>query len=150
MNTILSKKCQYALHALVHMAENKQATTQVGKICESKNIPRKFLESILLELCKGGLLGSKQGNGGGYFLKRNPTSISLIEIIQLIDGTIDMLPCASLDYYKSCGMCSDKINCRIKNVFFTVSERTFQVLSQTYLSDIANNEAAIENPGIKC
>lgn len=138
--TSLSKKCQYALHALAYIAECKEPTIQIGKICESRSIPRKFLEAILLDLCKGDILGSKRGNGGGYYLKKKPGEISLIQVIQLVDGGIDLLPCASVIHTAPCETCTDEVDCRLRKVFGKVSGKTYSVLSGTFISDIANKK----------
>jgi Rrf2 family protein len=126
------------------MAERKESTVQAGGICRSKNIPRKFLESILLELRKNGILGSRQGNGGGFFLKRNPDSISLLEIIHLMDGVVAMLPCASLHSFTPCDTCQDEVNCRFKIIFSKVRDNTFQILSQTFVSDLINRDSVVK------
>jgi Rrf2 family protein len=144
MATLLSKKCQYALHALAYMAERNDLTVQVVEICKSKNIPRKFLESILLELRKSGILGSRQGKGGGFFLKRNPNSISLLEIIHLVDGVVAMLPCVALHNFTPCETCPDEGHCHFKRIFSTVRDSTFKILSQTYIADLVNKGSFIE------
>jgi Rrf2 family protein len=138
---MLSKKCQYALHALICIASRNESPTQVVEICRTKNIPRKFLEVILLELKNGGILVSKKGKGGGYSLKRPANTISVIEIIRHIDGAVAMIPCVSLHYYQSCGMCADENNCAINQLFSTVRDQTIQVLSSTLLSDLIQSQS---------
>ena len=122
-------------------------TVQAVGIYESKKIPRKFLETILLNLRKGGVLGSKKGKGGGYYLNKDPRTISLIEIVKLMDGAVAMLPCVSGNYQYACGMCTDAATCRIKEVFSMVRDQTVKVLSQTYLSDIL--EIKLHHPLLK-
>ena len=66
---MLSKKCQYALHALIYLAnQDEEVTVTIGEIATEKAIPKKFLEAILLDLKNAGILGSKKGKSGGYYL----------------------------------------------------------------------------------
>ena len=97
---MLSKKCKYAIHALVHLAKKyQQGPVHIQEIADKEKIPKKFLEAILLELRKAKILHSKKGKGGGYYLQKRPDEVNLIEIIRLMDGAIAMLPCVSLNYY---------------------------------------------------
>ena len=89
---MLSKKCKYAIHALVHMAKDPEEKFLIKDISEVCNIPKKFLEAILLDLKRAGVLGSKQGKGGGYFLRRNPAEVNLAEVVRLFDGAIAAVP----------------------------------------------------------
>jgi len=100
---MLSKKNRYAFHALEYLAL-KQGTGPVliEEIAREKQIPKKFLESILLELKKAGFLSSKMGKGGGYYLLKSPDEIRFAHIIRLIDGPIALLPCVSLNYHEKC------------------------------------------------
>ena len=99
---MLSKKSKYAIHALVYLAERDgQGPVQIGEIADSQNIPKKFLEAILLELKNGRILNSKKGKGGGYYLQRKPEEINLTEVIRLTNGAIALLPCVSLNFYES-------------------------------------------------
>ncbi|EJF09727.1 BadM/Rrf2 family transcriptional regulator [Pontibacter sp. BAB1700] len=100
---MLSKKTKYAFHALTYLAENQdKGAVLIQEIAASKNISHKFLENILLELKKAGILGSKKGKGGGYYLIKKPEEITLAKIIRLLNGPIAWLPCVSLNYYEKC------------------------------------------------
>ena len=91
---MLSKKCQYALHAMVYIAEQDPAeVVTIQEIAVKRNIPRKFLEIILSELKQGRLIGSRKGKTGGYFLEKKANEITILEIVRLIDGAVAMLPC---------------------------------------------------------
>jgi Rrf2 family protein len=135
---MLSKKCQYALHAMVYIAEyDPSKVVTIQEIAATKNIPRKFLEIILSELKQGGLIGSRKGKTGGYFLQRNASEISILEIVRLIDGAVAMLPCVSLNFYESCGRCEDEATCRINKVFSVVRDQTLHVLTTNTLADLS-------------
>lgn len=134
---MLSKKCQYALHALLYMVEHEESDRlTIHEIAERKNIPKKFLENILINLKNAGILGSKKGKFGGYYLKRKPAEVSVLEVIRLIDGAVAMLPCVSLNFYQSCGRCENEATCSINRLFSAVRDETLKILSGSSLSDL--------------
>jgi Rrf2 family protein len=88
-----SKKAEYALRAVLAMSRSAPGTVfSIQSLSHEERIPLKFLEQILLVLRKGGLLQSKRGAGGGYHLGRSPSRITLGEILELVDGPLDILP----------------------------------------------------------
>src|SRR4051794_9943177 len=92
----LSKKTQYSLRALYALArEYGKGPVLIGHVAEHETIPKKFLEQILLSLKNLGLVSSKKGKGGGYFLVRPPDQVTIAEVIRLIEGPLAPLPCAS-------------------------------------------------------
>jgi Rrf2 family protein len=134
---MLSKKCQYALHALKYIANQpSDSLVTIKEIAEGENIPKKFLEAILADLKLGGILASKQGKFGGYYLNRDPKKISILEVIRKIDGAVAMLPCVSLNFYSSCGRCDNEETCKIKEIFSKVRDETLKVLSKTTVKDL--------------
>lgn len=140
---MLSKKTKYALHALTYLAK-KGATqpTLIVEISEHERIPRKFLESILLDLKKQGILASKMGKGGGYFLRFEPKDIKVSTIIRLFNGPIALLPCVSLNYYQKCDECSDEVTCGLNKVFIDVRNETLKILENKSIQDIIDQEIA--------
>lgn len=134
---MLSKKCKYAIHALVYLAERyDQGPVHIQDIAVDQRIPKKFLEAILLELKNAKILGSKKGKGGGYYMYRKPEDVNLIEIIRLMDGAIAMLPCVSLNYYEPCEECVNEHLCGIRDAFIGVRDETLRVLSEHTLAQI--------------
>ena len=89
---MLSKKCKYAIHALVHMGHHPEEKFLIKEISGACNIPKKFLEAILLELNRAGILGSKKGKGGGYFLRRNVGDVNLAEVVGYLMGPLRWYP----------------------------------------------------------
>src|SRR4249919_976632 len=86
---MLSKKTQYAFQALMYLThEYEKGPVLIADISRKKHIPLKFLENILLELKKAGILDSKKGKGGGYFLAKDPADVTLATVMRLIDGPI--------------------------------------------------------------
>jgi Rrf2 family protein len=139
---MLSKKCKYAIHALVYLAERyDQGPVHIQDIAEDQRIPKKFLEAILLELKNAKILGSKKGKGGGYYMYRKPEDVNLIEIIRLMDGAIAMLPCVSLNYYEPCEECVNEHLCGIRDAFIGVRDETLRVLSEHTLARIVSIKA---------
>jgi Rrf2 family protein len=141
---MLSKKCKYAIHALVYLAERfQQGPVHIQEIAEAQHIPKKFLEAILLELRNAKILHSKKGKGGGYYLYKKPQDVNLIEIIRLMDGAIAMLPCVSLNYYEPCEECIDEKTCGIRFAFLGVRDETLRILSESTLDQIVKRQKAI-------
>jgi len=141
---MLSKKCKYAIHALVYLADRfQQGPVHIQEIAETQHIPKKFLEAILLELRNAKILHSKKGKGGGYYLYKKPQEVNLIEIIRLMDGAIAMLPCVSLNYYEPCEECIDEKTCGIRFAFLGVRDETLRILSESTLEQIVKRQKAI-------
>jgi Rrf2 family protein len=133
----LSKKTRYAIIALTRLArEYNNGPIQIREIAESEKIPQRFLESILLELRKLGILGSKLGKEGGYFLLKNPADVKLAEIIRHFEGTIALMYCVSEKAYRPCEFCKDEATCQIRRVFKEIRDSTFDILSRTSLASL--------------
>jgi Rrf2 family protein len=133
---MLSQKAKYALRALLVMAENADdGPVHIADIAASEGISRKFLEAILLELRKKGLLISRRGARGGYRLARPADQIYFGEIIRNIDGPLAPLPCASVTAFQRCADCSDPDGCAIRWLMQRVQEATAGVLDNCTLAD---------------
>lgn len=133
---MLSKKTRYAFQALIYLAErHDKGPVLIEEISEQRKISKKFLENILLELRNMGVLGSKKGKGGGYYLIKEPSSIPLIKIIRMLDGPIALLPCVSLNYYEKCEECDEK-TCSLRTVMTEVRDQTLKILEERTLADI--------------
>src|SRR5690242_8528996 len=109
---MLSNKTKYAIKALVALAREKKPMT-ILEVAEKEKIPKKFLEAILLELKKQGILGSKIGIGGGYYLRKEPNEVVLTQVLRAVGGPIALLPCVSLNFYERCEDCTDEISCSL-------------------------------------
>ena len=134
---MLSKKTKYGLKALTYLAKQETKTpVQIAEIAKSENISQKFLESILLSLRKRGLLGSKKGKGGGYYLIKEPSEILMTEVIRELEGPIAMLPCVSLNYYEKCDDCPDEKACSVNKLMIQVRDSTLEIFRNTTLEDL--------------
>lgn len=134
---MISKKCKYAIKALLYLADNQSEDRSVfsTEIAEKEKIPQKFLETILRELRNFQLLQSRRGKKGGYRLIKTPSEIKLADLIRMMDGPIALLPCVSLNYYSSCEEC-DETNCTIKPVFEKIRDRTLSILGDTTIESM--------------
>lgn len=137
---MLSKKCKYAVHALVHMAKDPKEKFLIKDISEACAIPKKFLEAILLDLKRAGILGSKQGKGGGYFLRREISEVNLAEVVRLFDGAIAAVPCATFKFYERCTECVDEETCSVRDTFLQVRNATVEMLKASTLEDLVKKE----------
>jgi Rrf2 family protein len=139
---MLSKKTKYALKALVILAKRYDTgwPMRISQISMEENIPHKFLESILLEMRKQGILGSKLGVNGGYYLLKAPNDIKLSSIIRLTDGPIALSSCVSLNFYERCAECKDEVSCGVRDVLKDARDATLSILANTSLEDIVNRE----------
>lgn len=133
---MLSKKTQYALKALGYLAGRYgEGPVLIAEIAKKKKIPVKFLESILLELKQKGILESKKGKGGGYFLAASPKKTSLATAIRIVDGPIALLPCVSLNFYQRCKDCNEAI-CGLNKTMAQTRDATLKVLEKKTLFDL--------------
>lgn len=138
---MLSKKTKYALKALIYLAKtSEKEPVLIMEIAETEHIPRKFLEGILLELRNHGYLGSKKGKGGGYYMKEDPATILVVDIIRIMNGPIAYLPCVSLNFYEKCEECVDEKICGIRNIFIELRDKTLQILSENSLADLIKRQ----------
>jgi Rrf2 family protein len=134
---MLSKKTKYGLKALLLLArESHRGPVLVSELAERERIPKKFLELILLELKHHGILQSKKGKGGGYFLGRPPSDISLGAIIRLLDGPLAAIPCVSQTAYMKCAECVDEKSCGVRLVMKEVRDATANILDGVTLEQV--------------
>jgi Rrf2 family protein len=134
---ILSKKTRYAMVALARLAKDYgKGPIQIREISACENIPQSFLENILLELRKMGVLGSHLGKSGGYFLLRKPEEVNLADIIDHFEGTLSLLYCVSDKAYRPCEFCKDETTCKIRKVFREVHISTNNILKKATLETL--------------
>jgi Rrf2 family protein len=130
----ISKKGEYALRAMIDLSLNyKKGPIQIHQISQRERIPEKFLEQILLELKKSGLLQSKRGIGGGYSLIKSPDQISLAQVIRIIDGPLAPLGCVSKWAHISC---PEEKNCGLQLVMLDVRNAIAKILEGITFTDV--------------
>ena len=132
---MLSQKARYALHALIVLAEHGgKEPMLIADVADEANLPRKFLEQILVDLKKRGIVRSVRGRAGGYLLGRSPKDISFAEIIRAIDGPLALSPCVSATAYHKCDDCDDEQTCQIRKVLLAARDATAAVLENRTLA----------------
>lgn len=138
---MLSKKTKYALHALTYLGKQKEKMpVLISEVAEKTRVPKKFLESILLDLKKAGILNSKMGKGGGYYLLKDPEDVKLAEVIRMFNGPIALLPCVSLNYYEACDECVSEETCGLNKIMIEVRDETLKIVANKSLRDILRAE----------
>jgi len=136
---MLSKKTKYGLKALTYIARSEgDSPVQVGEIAKSESIPHKFLEGILLTLKKAGILGSKKGKHGGYYLRQTPSETKMTDVMRVLEGPIAMVPCVSLNFYEKCDDCPDEDKCSVNRLMIQVRDNTLKVFRNTTLADLSS------------
>ena len=134
---MLSKKTKYGLKALIYIArQDGLVPVLISDISVKERIPKKFLEAILLDLKKFGILGSKKGKGGGYYLMKDPKTVTAAAVIRVLEGPIALLPCVSLNYYEKCDDCPDEVTCSLHKFMGEVRDSTLNILQQKTLYDL--------------
>ena len=130
---MLSKKVKYAIKALIFISKNIEEKRPISAklISEKVKIPYKFLETILRELKQNKILKSERGADGGYYFLKNPSEITVLEVIRFIDGPVSMVNCVSINYYQKCEDCIDEDTCSIKLLFTEVRDATLPILAKT-------------------
>jgi Rrf2 family protein len=141
---VLSKKSKYGLKALLTLAkETGQQPVLVADLAAREALPKKFLETILLELKRHRIVDSRKGRGGGYFLRRRPTEITFGEVIRALDGPLAAVPCVSQTAYMPCAECLDEQTCGVRFAMKEVRDATAKILERTTLASV---NAGLSNP----
>jgi len=134
---MISKKTKYGLKALSYLSKQElKKPILISEIAQTQNISQKFLESILLELKRKGFLGSKKGKGGGYYLLKPGSEISVAAVFRALEGPIAWLPCVSLNYYEKCDDCQDEEACALNRTMIEVRDSVLKVVEQKSIADL--------------
>ena len=128
---------KYALKALIYIANHKDGLAIASAIAAETAIPKKFLEQILLELKKGRIINSKQGNVGGYYFVKDPKDVNLVDVYRLIEGPIAWVPCVSKTFYEPCSDCSNETECRIRWAAFQIRDPMLEAMEQINIATLA-------------
>lgn len=129
----LSKKADYGLIALKHLAQHTDTSVSAREIALQYRIPAELLAKILQRLVRKGLLVSQQGINGGYVLARDPASISVVDVLEALEGPISMTPC------ERGGDCQQWQMCSVRDPLFKIKTRVVRVLGDTSIYELATN-----------
>lgn len=139
--SMLTKKSKYGIKALIFLGKNYgKEPVQIMRIATEEQIPKKFLEQILIELRNAGLLYSIKGARGGYSLNKDPRDIRMTQVIRLLDGPIALMPCVSLNFYRKCDECISEEICGIRDTFVDVRDAMLQIFNDTSIADMIERE----------
>lgn len=142
---MLSQKTRYALKALLELAALPAgATLSSAAISARRTIPVKFLEAILVELKRDGLVRGQRGRNGGYQLARSAEDISFGTVVRSMEGPLALLPCVSHTQYRRCADCPDERACELKKLFRVVRDSTAAILDDWTLADAHGKAAPLE------
>ena len=134
---MLSRKSKYGLKSLLSLArEVDHGPVLVSDLSQRDAIPKKFLEAILLELKRHGIVQSRKGRGGGYYLRRRPSEITFGEVIRVLEGPLAAVPCVSQTAYSTCEECVDEQTCGVRLAMKKVRDATARILDHTTLADV--------------
>lgn len=142
---MLAQKTRYALRSLLYLAEEaERAPIQLGSIATTQHVPPKYLELIMLDLKKAGMVRSTRGPKGGYELARPAAEISFGEVVRAMEGPIALISCASVNFYAPCGDCHDEETCAIRRAFSILRDQSAKLLEGISLEQAAKWENALE------
>lgn len=147
---MLNRKTYYGIQSLLFIARNKsEKLTPITEITESLKISRKFLEKILSELRHEGIVTSKIGRAGGYSISKDLDSISLADIVRILEGPIALLPCASHRFYESCKECLTPDKCSLQDALVGVRNDTVHSLKSIKIQDLLTKEILLKKDTVK-
>lgn len=144
---MITLKTKYALKALMVLADEKAGNAEalrIEEIAERSGTPKRFLEHILLDLKRAGLIGSRRGRKGGYEMIKDPRQVSLAEILRLIDGPLAPLACLSRRAYRRCEDCNDETTCRVRAVFGGFYASYLLMIESLTLADLQADSRPLE------
>jgi len=131
----LSKKADYALLAIRHLAANSdRGAVSAREVAEAYDIPSELLAKVLQKLVRARLLGSHQGTRGGYALARAAALISVADVIQAVDGPLTVTACSDLDH-----SCEQYSKCNIRDPLWRIKDRIVSALAATSVAELASD-----------
>jgi Rrf2 family protein len=142
---MLSQRTRYTIRALLHLADRfGEGPVQLSEIAAAQSIPPKFLTVMLSQMIREGLVSSRRGREGGYWLARRPEEVSYGELVRLTRGSLGLLPCASRFAYQKCRNCISEDKCRLHRVMLMVRDETARILDGLTLADAIPEDAFAE------
>ncbi|WP_142846372.1 Rrf2 family transcriptional regulator [Telmatospirillum sp. J64-1] len=141
---MLSNKAKYGIKAVLYLAQFEGEPVQIAAIAETQNMPKKFLDAILLELRNAGILRSKKGKGGGYTLALPARKITIGQIVRALDGPLAPIACASRNAFRPCDDCTSVDLCEVRAVMLEVRDAIAAVLDHTSVDDLRHRRHQVE------
>lgn len=142
---MISNKARYAFRALLSIAEARESENMTSaEISARYQIPHKFLEQILLDLKRAGVLESRRGKNGGYQMLRPADTVSFGEVLRLFEGPLAPLPCLSRQSYRRCEDCVSEAQCALRREFGRAYDAYRRVLDNRTIADALTNAPLFE------
>ena len=133
---MLSQKTRYAIRAMQHLSDRYgQGPVRLAEIATAQNIPANFLTTILSELSRHGVVASRRGKDGGYWLGVPPVDVTYGDLVRVMRGSLALVPCASRYAHEKCANCIEEGECRTRALMLQVRDRTAELLDSVRLSD---------------
>jgi Rrf2 family protein len=142
---IVTRKTTYALRALKHLAAREGGLTLTSRIAEDEGIPQRFLEAILRELARHGVLEVKRGRGGGYSLRGSPEQLSIARVIDIVDGHASQFACLDPISPSRCRECPGTGTCAAQVVLNQMGVASQRVLQKMTLADLMVTQLEASN-----
>ena len=127
----LSRKSDYALRALVTLAEQPGRTISIRELAEVNDVPRRFLEHIMLEMKSKGIVRSIAGRIGGFELAMAPEHVTIGRIVRLFDESLAPIPCVSATHYEPC---TQEFKCRFRRILLDIRNYTAKKMDEATLA----------------
>lgn len=131
----VSAKGEYATRAVLHLAMEYPEVVTIHQIAARHKIPVKYLEQILLELRRGGVVASRRGVHGGYLLAKPPSEVSVGEVLRVVDDRVVSSSCLQQDAERGFA-CSDSQTCGLMQVWDDVRAAVERILFTTSFADV--------------
>lgn len=131
----IPRKIEYALRAMIHLADNVDGVARGSEIATSEHIPKYYLEKVIRDLMRGGLVRARRGPGGGYQLARPPEEISFRDVIEAVEGPIKLNLCV-----EGGTRCSLQPTCRMFRVWEEGQRSLLDIFSHTTIREIASSK----------
>jgi Rrf2 family protein len=133
----VSKKTDYALRALFTLVDNLGGIPiPIRELARRNDVPKRFLEQIMLDCKTQGWVSSTAGIRGGYLLAKNPAKITMGEVVRHFDGILAPIECVSVAGYKRC---SQESVCRFRRVFYDARNYVAGLMDRTTLAEVAKS-----------
>lgn len=143
---MLSSRARYACRALVCLSEHYgKDSVQVQQIADEQNIPKLYLQQILMTLRAAGFVASRKGRNGGYYLARKPGDITLGSLLRAMDGPLAPISCVSVTQFGDCG-CPNPETCGLRKIFAEVRDRAATLLDSTTFDELVPGHPLLQNP----
>jgi Rrf2 family protein len=134
----LSKRGEYGLRTLIKLGIAREVNREVvsaSELAEVERLPLKFIEQILADLRQEGIIGTRRGKFGGYYLEKDPTQIRMGDMVRLFDGMLAPIPCASECFYQPC-TCDDEQHCGLRMIMVDVRNAISNILDRYTLANV--------------